>query len=880
MSKFKNINLENILDQIDLQFKAEDINKFCTDDDVAKIIKKSIEGEGELDKVFIDNKEAIDIEKLLLISWIRGKDKIEQIEKELSNRQLTNYERLELKRELRDNERYLMIIKQLTKGMDIYIVTAMASSGIIKEIKVLYSKELIHKENLKKKEKENKKIFEELNQINSEEDEENMGMSYLIQCLELEDFSLVLPEDIARAVSYRIEHNTYMLCKDEIEKAKKDEENAIDDDEYMKLEKYIRENALVPETVKSIKELLKYIDLSKLLLISIYRFEDVLENEKRLGYEISKDEAIFIRLMATQVLPYIEKNEVIVKDDKEYTYSDVEKLINRINEEKGEYISKSTIEELRKKLLNGGDIVDIDGENVEHLYKIPFTEKELKEIMKISKENFAYGFTRIDPKETQILEIAKQYPDNWSNELTNFLFENDKLSIPTMLELFYNGIISAEFFKEFSEENDISSEINLQKINEQYLAIKEQKDPEQEKLQKLNEMINLYKILNLDEKSEEELQEISDNLMYEIAENFEDESDILFYYRKGLITISTLVEWSGEEILKSLYNESEVKLEEIEKLYTDGKITQDFIEKIVLGIETDYSTLITYMNKGYVSENKIIDMYMNGKIFDVDFEQLTREGRISISSFKEATFKRTQDKLEKTANIKIEPTLVNIPDKKIKINLVDEDDSIHNKYSSSGKTKTLIDPNARYEFLELLGAKKANAIIPDEENAFYNYEFFVIPNKEGKLDLNSVVIAERFYEDKEQRDEFAVDNATYFFQYKDLMVNSNLTKKEMTQQRDNVVFTANHRAGSWAVSVLYRIAQTMASSNFKEYPKGDKRAGRVIDELLKIYSQEELGKILDMTGRIDDTGEFIYEQVNGYGKRNANTQEVSEGIEI
>ena len=72
----------------------------------------------------------------------------------------------------------------------------------------------------------------------------------------------------------------------------------------------------------------------------------------------------------------------------------------------------------------------------------------------------------------------------------------------------------------------------------------------------------------------------------------------------------------------------------------------------------------------------------------------------------------------------------------------------------------------------------------------------------------------------------------------------------------------------------------MASSNFKEYPKGDKRAGRVIDELLKIYSQEELGKILDMTGRIDDTGEFIYEQVNGYGKRNANTQEVSEGIEI
>ncbi len=107
------------------------------------------------------------------------------------------------------------------------------------------------------------------------------------------------------------------------------------------------------------------------------------------------------------------------------------------------------------------------------------------------------------------------------------------------------------------------------------------------------------------------------------------------------------------------------------------------------------------------------------------------------------------------------------------------------------------------------------------------------------------------------------------------MVNSNLKKKEMNQDRENIVFTANHRPGSWAVSVLYRIAQTMASSNFKEYKKGDQRAGRVIDELLKIYSQEQLKKILDMTGRIDDTNEFIYEEVNStYEKTKKGDDEV------
>jgi len=55
------------------------------------------------------------------------------------------------------------------------------------------------------------------------------------------------------------------------------------------------------------------------------------------------------------------------------------------------------------------------------------------------------------------------------------------------------------------------------------------------------------------------------------------------------------------------------------------------------------------------------------------------------------------------------------------------------------------------------------------------------------------------------------------------MVNSNLSKKEITKEKENVVFTANHRAGSWAVSMLYKIAQTMASSDFKEYKKGDEK---------------------------------------------------------
>ena len=198
-------------------------------------------------------------------------------------------------------------------------------------------------------------------------------------------------------------------------------------------------------------------------------------------------------------------------------------------------------------------------------------------------------------------------------------------------------------------------------------------------------------------------------------------------------------------------------------------------------------------------------------------------------------------------------------------------------HGGSTSNKTLIDPSIRYEFLKLLGAREAEAIIEDENNAFYNYEFFVIPDANGELQANSVVVAERFFKDKETQDAFATDNATYFFQYKDLMVNSNLTKKEMMEGRENVVFTASHRAGSWAVTVLRRIAETLAGESFKDYKNRDDRAGRILDELHKIYTAEEISSILELTRQIDDTGEYIYEEVNStFSKKNLDEQDDNE----
>jgi len=139
----------------------------------------------------------------------------------------------------------------------------------------------------------------------------------------------------------------------------------------------------------------------------------------------------------------------------------------------------------------------------------------------------------------------------------------------------------------------------------------------------------------------------------------------------------------------------------------------------------------------------------------------------------------------------------------------------------------------------------------------------VIPDESGTIGLNSVVIAERYYEDKDTELRFATNNATYFFKYKDLMVLGNLRKSEMTKERENIVFTANHvianekREGRWATSVIACVAKTMLSSDLREYSKANQR--RIIQQKLsEIYTTQELITILSMASDID-LGEYICE---------------------
>lgn len=875
MSKISNMNMVEILNKIDVDFNLGDIYKICSNKEVGDRVYELIADGKDFYEVLIDNEEYIDNEKLLMVIWLCNKEKIKEKENEILNSSLLKIplNRTKIEQEIRDLKSNMQKIRKLSRDMDTYLTIVHNEKGLSKDITVISSREEILGFDLSEKEKHNRKKFDYIDKNLVEKNDED-GMKYAIQSVEIGDLAKVLPFDIAKAAEYKITNNSMACGKEYIDKYKeKESKGEENNEEISNLDDEYKINILLPEMRDTIKQVLKYVDLEKLLLIEIYRLEREFDYVRLTNKTFPNEKLKAAKTVTTFLSNLIEKNIILENEDSIYTYNDAQNFIDRINAEKNIYITSEEAKTLKAQLLDGLNLEEASEETIIKAEMLSYTKDEFDTIMSGTKSGFEFGIIMQELSEEQIMEKAYQHKDKWSNALTKFFYSEGLLTIKSIIKLYSDGILNAEFLKEFSSENNISEELNLQKIHEKYLTFKNQKEPKQEEIEQLERLIELYKLINIQEKTPEELEEISNSVMYEIAENFEDEEDIIFYYENGLVTLETVADWSGENVIEELYNNSKITFKDLEYLYKSDKISKDLIQRNISLDNMDYTTLITQIMSGYVSEKKIIDLYMEGKLFDTDFEKIALEGKIGIDKYYDATSKRTKEILEESARIKFKPILYNIPDKKIKMNVID-DTNTNTNYSKNNKNKTLIDPNIRYEFLKLMGAKEAEAVILDEDNAFYNYEFFVIPDSQGNLQENSVVIAERFFDDKEMQDKFATDNATYFFQYKDLMVNSNLSKKDMVQNRDNVVFTANHRVGSWAVSVLYKLAETMSGDDFKKFKKGDDRAGRVIDELHKIYSSEEIRKILDLAGRIDDTNEYIYEEINsGFGKSAKNDGE-------
>lgn len=851
MSRVNRMPLKNLLEETNLILRESDIFYFCDDTNIAnKFIeeqRKSTNTMSDAKEFLIQNEQYIDKEKLMLILIMNYQIDLNNIINRISQALNTSYkiqdseklaELSELRIQMYEQSTKLENAKELGKGIksfltfyyfdekqNKYIVDVRGADEIIKSKKVDNSKEI--------------KRFDEIDlSFKCGDKNRKLGMEYVLQSLILTDFCEIFPSksfgnDIRTMILENEVLRSGRASKEKIEELREKEKY----EEYTKLIENIDFKQLLSEIKNTLRQYSKYINMDKLLLISAYRFNDGLENKYidpeaiSSAREILKNILVNIKDKKTKLSCELQlKNDDTYKIiPVEYSINDIKKCLSKFYKDR--YITEKKIKIYTDK-INSGEmrLEQLSDEEV----NIIFSEHDIEKLSTISPENLIYVYKK------------KQW------------------ELSTIIEMYENGRIPLEHIKPISSEIDLSKEVTFETLNKYYEELKE--NPEDDNLiNKYNSYLNLYKEVLLVDKSEEEIQNQSNKAIETIVENYnEKEYNELAknYFQAGILTLDSVAEWSNKNFITLLLNDGLISLEDIAEMVQKQKIPFEYISNIYLNLikneDLEYDERLALIKKGFVTEDDIIGLYIDNLLFENDLRELSKEGFVREEEMQKVVESRTMEELEKHSSIRL--TGLNTLTKKNKDIYSNSENTRLSYYDKSKGKKILIDPNERAKFIQLLKAQRAETDLT-EESPFYNYEFYVVPDESGSIGLNSVVIAERYYEDKDTEKKFSTENATYFFKYKDLMVLSNLKKSEMTKARSNIVFTANHvmanekRDGYWAREVINSLMKTMLSSDLKEYKKENQNL-IILQKLKDVYTKEEIINILKMAERID-SGDYI-----------------------
>lgn len=872
MKKLNKITLKELLDSTDLLMHLSDILYFCDDVEtinefVNSTRKNSDLNYKEIKDFLIKHENKINKQKLLLLIVKNYSDNIQLIDSILKDNtyksKSNNSETLELIIQKQKQEQNLNIAKKIGKGMDESFAFYFFNTDTNRyDINIIDSKELI--DGIKINSSANLKRFKEINQDFMESDKtETVGIEYLLQSIVLTDFNNIFPnEQIGDNMRTLLLEN--QILKNNV-KTRKEIENLKNQnyDEYENLIENTEFHDILSDMKNLLEKYIKYVDIDKLLAISAYRFEESLENEF-----ISIENAPAIKEILNTIIKHTKNNKTLtlsLQDRKnsydlkniEYSLTDIINCINRFTDDS--YIKKSQIEEYKNK-INSEELTlfDLDPQYV----KICFSPSELENIAKLNSQNLQYVSTILQWNKDKILNNIK-FQKNCPVELLKD-FMTKKIIYPNdIISLYKDNIIDIEYIKNLKEYSNFSNEISASELISLYDNYNKNKS-EENNLINYTRYLDLYKEILLND-NPKETEKYSLNFMEQMIENYDKRhidthiTQLEEFYKQGLLTLNTIIEWNDpsviETFLTDLYKENIIQLNDVKKFVKNGNLPFEYIKQLVWEENINYEERLKLLEEGWIPEEEIFELYSKALIREDDLLKLSQKSIISKQKTLDIINNTQLQDLEKYSNI-----VLVIGDKLQKIK---RDDSLYfneekNTSSKSSKPKLMIDPNERESLFSLLKAGKPNKVEISETSPFYNYEFYIIPDESGKVNLNSVIIAERIYEEKEEHIKnpnttikYATDNATYFFKYKDLMVLSNYLKKDdAIKETKNIIFKANHtlandkRNGHWAASVIYGVAKTMLSSDLKEYSKDNQRK-IIVEKLSKVYTYDELEKILD-----------------------------------
>ncbi len=891
MSKISNKSLEQIFEVTNFILAVSDVAYFCSDTDTLSELvnytsNKKLYG-NDLKDFLIQHQNTIDKEKLVLIMAFHYKQQINNLNEKLQiitasfPKILQNEETFDIQNEILGFEHEISLMKnclenckKLLKDVNTSIaITYYNKENKQNELIILDSRKINGNSNFNKSNQRNLKRLQKIDEDLKQKDEDNeSGMEYMLQPMIFTDLNEVFPDD---QFGYSIRS---VLLQNEIIKSKiktQDELNELkanNYNEYLDITENVNIDSILKDTKDILEKYAQYVDIDKLITICSYRYYEALENNT-IKPEFYKTVADILqtvlpyikdtkkRFHFTLQLPNSETNEM---EDISYGVKDIKNCLAQFTED--EYLTTKYIDTKRKEIFSK----EINLQELNPTYvDVIFTPKQLEDAAKLSDENLLYVAMKLNWNRNKILQSIITKKCCGTDILMNFI-SNQNLLPNDIIQIYMQNIISLEQVSQINGQFDLSSGLNSYELI-QYYKNSIEKDSTDADKEKYLKYLNIYKEILITDKSELDINNQSNELMEKIVENYDYKTtedylnQLKHFYKQGVLTLNTVLDWNDELIIKDfvtdLFKEDVIDLKDVQYIIKNRKLSFEYVDELVWKPDITYEERIKILEEGWIPEETILNLFSNALIREQDLLKLVDMSIINKSNAENIISKTSLQDLEEHSDIVL---YIDDTVKKIKRETDIYGNGDHSYVAKSKVPRLIIDPNERMELFNLLGVGIPDEVHINKTNPFYNYEFYVMPDESGKVTLNSVVIAERIYEVKEEnltdKDtimKFATDNATYFFKYKDLMVLSNYMKKQnVVQEKKNVIFRANHalasehRIGHWGASVIYGIAKAMLSSDLTEYTKEDQRK-IIVEKLLQVYGYDQFKKILDKSLEID-----------------------------
>ena len=564
------------------------------------------------------------------------------------------------------------------------------------------------------------------NQSRIDELERRVGLENIVGMLALSDFETISSygNDVGEMLSDLSTFNLQRL------------QSKNGEDEKINLKNYYDTMA------NTIYMNLKYISIDRLYLVIAYRYIEALENGRINAEE--GDYKDFLRLLSNSIAKgtKVEIRESVEETEKidttsiiaVYTLEDLLKDIERFHGKR--YIRKSEVAEIHSQVVSGERLLsEIDNVFIGFL---DFNSDEFEQIIKAREENVIH-LIQIGAIETPTeFYHALVARGKCSNELLDLAIEKEIVDGKYLLYLYRQGAINLENIEfalqskqDAEREGKIADKPNrldfidkddLNKVIIEFykkVTDNENKDSLQD-LQEFYRFIDLYKLLNIKGKSEEEIEKASNSLIESFGDDLNSEI-IEELYQYGLIRLKDAASW--EINLNKMLAQGEIKPIDLKNLYSEGTIRLENIKNVLRGNSINYADKMWLIYSTFDGESK--------EEYDI------RDELIQLLDTEEEY--REEGKKIKSKEIE--------PDDKDK-----EKDK--NKEKKARWREYVSDPHARWKLISLLDKDYSRAVLPEGMTVSDGHTIFLLPNS------NKVVI-EKMLEKKGGRQVSSYAAATY-----------------------------------------------------------------------------------------------------------------------